>query len=200
LDHFNFDAEYLVRVRERDPVTLAHFCDFFYLPIRNHVKHKLPRGPVEDIVQDVFVAALKRIDAGAPEDPCKLPGYLFGISNLLILRGISHIQRDNVVDIDPSLFADASDRADVQVIKGLNQALVQRVVRKLSSRDREAINRVFFLQEDRPTAARQMNVSQERLRTILCRALKRFRIEWDNIQGADHSGKTLTALGKNLNL
>jgi RNA polymerase sigma factor (sigma-70 family) len=185
LDLFNFDAHYLVRVRERDPVTLAHFCDFFFLPIRNHIKHKLPRGPVDDIVQDVFVAALKRIDAGEPKEPCKLPGYVFGISNLLILRGISAIHKENVVDIDPSLFADARDRADVQVIKGLNQALVQRVVQKLSARDRDAINRVYFLQQDRPTAARGMNISQERLRTILCRALKRFRIEWDNIQGAD---------------
>ncbi len=184
MDHFNFDADYLVRVRRRDPATLAHFCDFFFLPIRNHVRHKLPRGPVDDIVQDVFLAALKRIDAGEPKEAGKLPGYLFGISNLLILRGIGAIRRDNVVDIDPALFADAKDRADVQVIKGLNQTLVQRVVRKLSSRDRDAINRVFFLQQDRPTAAREMSVSPERLRTILCRALKRFRIEWDNIQGA----------------
>jgi RNA polymerase sigma factor (sigma-70 family) len=200
LDHFNFDADYLVRVRGRDPVTLAHFCDFFYLPIRNHVKHKLPRGPVEDIVQDVFMAALRRIDAGAPEDPCKLPGYLFGISNHLISRSINSAGRQNVVDIDPTLFADARDRADVQVIKGLNKSLVQRVVKKLSSRDRDAITRVFFLQEERAAAAREMNVSQERLRTILCRALKRFRMEWDNIQGAGHSKKTLSALEKNLNL
>lgn len=182
MDNFEFDTEYLVRLRDRDPGTLAHFCEFFHLPIRNHIRHKFPYDSGDDLVQDVFVAALKRIDAGEPQDPTKLPGYVFGISNRLILQGYRAIRKDEPVDVDPSLLPDVKDRADVQVIKALDQLMVRRLVLKLSSRDRDVINRLFFLQQDRATAARELGVSQVNLRLLLCRALKRFRCEWNNIQ------------------
>jgi RNA polymerase sigma factor (sigma-70 family) len=176
-----FDAAYLARLRDRDAATLAHFCDHFYLPIRNYVRNKFARGPADDLVQDVFLAALKRIDAGQPQDATKLPAYMFGISNRLIMRGYSDARRDASVDIDTTLFPDLTDGAEVQILRALDQKMVRRLLSKLSSRDRDAIDRVFFQQQDRPTAASQMGVSQEYLRLILCRALKRFRGEWDSI-------------------
>jgi DNA-directed RNA polymerase specialized sigma24 family protein len=68
------------------------------------------------------------------------------------------------------------------MIRELSASLVRRLIGRLSARDRDAIERVFFREQDRPTAAREMGITQERLRVILFRALKRFRHEWDNIQ------------------
>ena len=79
LHDYTFDAEYLARLRARDPGTLAHFYDFFKLPVRNKIRHRCRWEDADDLVQDVFVAALKRIDAGEPEDPAKLPVYILGI-------------------------------------------------------------------------------------------------------------------------
>lgn len=177
-----FDTQYLNRLRDRDPDTLGHFCEFFYLPLRNHIRHKFPRDSGDDLVQDVFVAALKRIDAGEPQEPAKLPGYVFGISNRLILQGYRASRQDESADVDPALLPDIRDKADVQIIKALDQLMVRRLVLKLSSKDRDVITRVFFLQQDRAAAAREMGISQAHLRLLLCRALKRFRCEWNNIQ------------------
>jgi len=169
-------------MRDRDPSTLAHFCDYFYLPIRNKVRHRFPRDVSDDLVQDVFVAALTRIDAGEPEHPQKLACYLFGICDKLILRVWRRERFNNpVVDFDPSLLPDARDRADIQLMKHLDERRVHRTLENLSSpRDRDALNRVYLLQEDRETVAREMGISRTQLRVILCRALQRFRDGWDN--------------------
>ena len=184
MDQLNFDAAYLVRLRDRDPGTLDHFCGYFHMRIRSFALHNLPNGMANDFVQDVFVAVLTRVDAGEPQDPGKLPAYVYGVARLLVLRGYRVLGRDKtrVADVDPSLFPDLQDRADIRMIRELNAGLVRRLIGKLSARDRDAIERVFFRDQDRPTAAREMGITQEGLRVILCRALKRFRREWDNIQ------------------
>jgi RNA polymerase sigma factor (sigma-70 family) len=182
LDDFSFNAAYLVRLRDRDPSTLAHFCDFFYLPIRNRIRHKITRDRADDLTQEVFLAALGRIDAGEPQDPQKLPGYVFGICSNLIMQGWRHKPTDIPVDADLSILPDVKERADARLLRELDGRMVHRILEKLSARDRDAIHRVFFLQQDRKRAAREMKISPENLRLILCRALKRFRIEWDGLQ------------------
>jgi RNA polymerase sigma factor (sigma-70 family) len=182
LTDFTFDAEYLVRLRDREPGTLAHFCDFFYLPVRNSVRHRVTVERADDLVQDIFVATLTRIDAGEPNDPSKLPGYVFGVCRNVLLQGWRKARKHLPVDIDLSFFPDLEDRADVRLIKELDKRVVQNVMQRLAGRDRDAINRVFFLQQDRDAAAKGMNISQGNLRVILCRAMKRFRIEWDIFQ------------------
>ncbi len=182
MDQFNFDAAYLVRLRDRDPGTLDHFCDYFHMRIRSYAVHNLPSGMAKDFVQDLFVTVLTRVDAGEPQDPAKLPAYVYGIARMLVFQGHRILGRTRPAYIDPSLFPDLQDRADIRMIRELNAALVRRLIGRLSARDRDAIERVFFLEQDRPMAAREMGISQECLRTILCRALKRFRREWDNIQ------------------
>ena len=179
---FTFDADYLVRLRDREPGTISHFCDFFYIPVRNSLRHRVSRELADDLVQDVFVATFTRIDAGEPNDPAKLPGYVFGVCRNVLLQGCRKARKHQAVDIDLSLFPDLEDRADVRLIRQLDARVVQKVMQRLSVRYRDAINRVFFLHQDRDAAAKAMNVSRGNLRVILCHAMKRFRIEWDIYQ------------------
>jgi len=114
LDQFNFDAAYLVRLRDRDPGTRDHFCDYFHMRIRSFAMHNLPGGMANDFVQDVFVTALTKVDAGEPQDPGNLPAYVYGVAGLLALQGYRAIGKTRVTEIDPNLFSDLQDRADIQ--------------------------------------------------------------------------------------
>ena len=182
LDSSPCDAAYRLRLRERDVPTVTHFTDFFYVPIRNKIRHGVSSKQADDLVQDVFVAIFSRIDAGEPQDPAKLAGYVFGICRHILLRNWDPKRHINLVDADLSLFADARDRADIRLIKKLDQGLVHRIIQRMQPRDREVIERIIFQEQDRPTAAREMGVTQDNLRLILCRALKRFRTDWDSLQ------------------
>jgi len=146
------------------------------------MRHSFRRQDADDLVHDVFVAALTRIDAGEPRDPQKLPGYVFGVCRNVILKGWDENRKRATVDADLSLFADLIASAEAQLIRELDARLVRWILQKLSTRDRDALNRIFFLEQDRATAAREMGTTTENLRLILCRALQRFSREWDNIQ------------------
>ena len=144
-NYFSFDAAYLARLRDRDQSTLDHFCEYFYLPVRNKVKHNFPGRDIDDVVQDVFVAAIARIDRGEPRDPQKLPGYVFGVCRHLILREFSGRKRVPIADVEISGFADLQASIETRLIQDLNRRRVQRILARLSERDREAINREFML-------------------------------------------------------
>jgi len=182
LHDYTFDSEYLTRLRARDSGTVAHFCDFFYLPVRNKIRHKSRSEDAADLVQDVFVAALKRIDAGEPEDPAKLPGYIFGICNRVILQHWSGKKsRKDVVDLDAVVLKDLRESADVMLSNELQARRVREILQRLPARYRDAINRIYFEEQGRAEIASDDGVSRANLRLILCRALKRFRAEWYSV-------------------
>jgi len=193
LDPINFDAAFLVRLRDRDPASLNHFYEYFQVQIRSYALHNLRSGMADDFVQDVFVAVLTRVDAGEPQDPSKLPAYVFGIARRLVFRRYDLRANPRPAEIDTALLPDLRDGADMGMIRKLNARLIRRLVARLSARDRDVIDRVFFRDQDRPTAAREMGISQDRLRPILCRALKRFKREWDKEPGADERPKASTS-------
>lgn len=182
MDDHTFDIGYLTRLRAREPSTLTHFCDFFYLPIRNKARHECPLQDADDLVQDVFLAALKRIDAGEPEDPAKLPSYIFGICNKMLLRSWSRKKSgQNFVDVEAAVLEDVRERVDVRLDNELQARKLQQVLDKLPPKYRDVIVRIFLREEDRAVIASEYDVTAANLRLILCRALKRSRKQWDSI-------------------
>lgn len=177
LHDYAFDAEYLTRLRARDAGTLAHFYDFFYLPVRNKIRHKCRWEDADDLVQDVFVAALKRIDAGEPEDPAKLPSYIFGISRNVLLQHWRDPEK-NTVDVDTVVLTDGTEGADVRLDDELQARRLREVVRKLPPKYRDAIERVCLQEQRRGDFASENGLSLANLRLRLFRALKRLREEW----------------------
>ena len=177
LHDYTFDAEYLARLRARDPVTLAHFSDFFKLPIRNKIRQRCRWEDAEDLVQDVFVAALKRIDAGEPEDPAKLPVYILGICKRTLLRHWDNPGR-NAVDVETVALADVQETADVRLDCELQARRVREVVSKLPPKYRDAVEYVYLQEQSRADIASKNGLNRSTLRLHLCRALKRLKKEW----------------------
>jgi RNA polymerase sigma-70 factor (ECF subfamily) len=191
LHEHTFDAGYLARLRARDPGTLAHFYDFFNLPVRNKIRHRCRREDADDLAQDVFVAALKRIDAGEPEDPAKLPVYILGICRRVLLRHWNKREK-NAVDVETVVLTDVQDAADDRLIEELQARKLREVVRTLPPRYRDAIERVYLEEQARADIASENGLSRSTLRLRVCRALKRLRKElhshpWEPIYGRSKS-------------
>ena len=180
LHDYTFDAEYLARLRGRDPDTLAHFHNFFKLPVRNKIRQRCRWEDADDLVQDVFVAALKRIDAGEPADPAKLPVYILGICKRTLLRYWDN-PRKNDVDIETVALTDARETADVRLDDELQARRLRELVSKLPPKYRDAVERVHFQEQSRADIASENGVNRSTLRLHLCRALKRLRKEWHSL-------------------
>jgi RNA polymerase sigma factor (sigma-70 family) len=175
---FTFDADYLTRMRAKDKDTLNHFYKYFSIPVRNKVAHSVAREDIDDIVQDVFAVVLARIDAGEPREPEKLPGYVFGICRNLILHEYDRKKNPPIPDMDMASFADLRESVEEHLIRGWPKGRCQFILSKLPARYREAIQRVYVMEQDRPTAAREMGTTTDNFRLILCRALQRFKELW----------------------
>ena len=181
----NFDADYLARLRARDPLTQDHFYGFFKTPIRNYIKHRVRWQDTDDLVQDVFAAALEQIDTGQPEEPDKLDRYMMGICRNKILKSWKPRPEDQVDPADQTfvdLVESIEGRLIRKAIEDSEHAKIQRVLARLRARYREVITREFLLGQDRETMAREMGETRENIRLILCRALQRFKQEWDMAQ------------------
>jgi len=195
--NFIFDDDYLARLRAKDRQTQNHFYDYFYIPIRNKVRHSFHGPDSDDVVQDVFAKAFERIDAGEPREPHKLPGYLFGICHNLLLQEYSRRRNQGAVtDVDMSKFEDRRESIEARLISKLDKSRVEFILEKLPQRYREAIERVYLWEQDRRMAALAMKTTIDNLRLILCRALQRFREEWEKYFGSspfDHAsiGETI---------
>jgi RNA polymerase sigma factor (sigma-70 family) len=174
---YTFDAEYLARLRARDPGTLAHFYDSFKLPVRNKIRHRCRWEDAEDLVQDVFVAALKRIDAGEPEDPRKLPVYILGICRRMLLRHWDDPGK-NPVDVETVVLTDAQETADVRLDDELQVRRLRQVISELPPRYRDVIERACLQEQSRADIASEKGLSRSTVRLRLCRALKRLKKEW----------------------
>ncbi len=189
---FIFDADYLARLRAKDRDTQNHFYDYFYIPIRNKVRHSLRGTDADDVVQEVFAKAFERIDAGEPHEPNKLPGYIFGICHNLLLQEYSRRkQHVTLTDIDMSKFEDLRESIEARLIRKLDRPRVDFILEKLPQRYREAIERVYLREQDRRVAALAMRTTIDNLRLILHRAKERFREEWERYFGSSPFGETI---------
>jgi len=177
LHDYTFDADYLARLRARDPGTLSHFYNFFKLPVRNKIRHRCRWEDADDLVQDVFVAALKRIDAGEPEDPAKLPVYILGICKRMLLRHWDNPGK-NTVDVETVVLPDDQETAEVRLDDELQVRKLLQVVHELPPRYRDAIERVYLQEQSRADITSENGLSRSTLRLRLCRALKRLKKEW----------------------
>lgn len=172
-----FDAEYLARLRARDPDTLADYYNFFNLPIRNMIRHRCRWEDADDLVQDVFLAGLKRIDAGEPEDPAKLAAYMSGICRRMLLRHWDD-RGKNDVDIEDVVLTDDRETAEVRLDDELQVRRLRQVISELPPRYRDVIERVCLQEQSRANIATEKGLSRSTVRLRLCRALKRLKREW----------------------
>lgn len=138
----------------------------------------------EDVVQSAFLVLLEAIRDGRLRDPSRVPAFLVGVANNLILKQYRDEGRRRPVGLEsvpnsPSTEAGAAEQS-VQLAEDLQ--LLRKLLRRLSARDRDLLR--LHLVEERPTdeiCARlairpgALRVRLHRIRRKLRRAFSRAR-------------------------
>ena len=84
LNRFEFDADYLTRLRAGDQETAKHFDSYFRRRLQVRVGGKFSWEREAELVQDIIAAALSKILRGEPRNAGCLAAYVFGICSNLI--------------------------------------------------------------------------------------------------------------------
>lgn len=172
MDFFQFDDDYVRRLREGDRETEQHYFHYFGFHLRMKLRGRVPADDVDDAVQIVHTRVLKSL--GEVRDCHKFGAWVFGIADNVI-----HEQRrkERPTDELTDTFV-----ADFDIVRDLitkeTQERVQQTVRLMEAdnkRDGAILRALFLNDKDKDEICREWGVERDYLRVLLHRALKKFR-------------------------
>jgi RNA polymerase sigma-70 factor (ECF subfamily) len=148
-----------------------------------------------DLRQDAFVVAIRKLRAGALNEPERLAGYLRGVAlNLLLAEQRKTARRATSVDSDavesaPDPGQGPFDHVSTDEIRQAVRSLLQEL---RTPRDREILTRLYIHEEDRESVCRNVGVDAVHFNRVLFRAKQRFR---ELLLGAERKN-TLQLVGR----
>lgn len=176
----DFDpADLVARIRSGDAAAeaelVARFSPGLLLLLR-----RVTRDPTlsDDLHQETFEIALRRIRAGELREPEKLAPFLRQTAKNLALAAFRKGDRWRELDAEDGGAAPADPEGGPlgRVLRGEAASLVRRVLADLgSSRDREVLWRYYIAEEDREPICRDLGLHRTQFNLILFRARERFR-------------------------
>lgn len=164
-------------IRAGDPAGMEQLYVVFSRGVRFYFCRQLGPQELEDKVHDTFLIVVQAIQRGELRDPQRLMGFVRTIVRRQVAAYIDHVvqvrkeQADfecvlSVIDQRSNPEADAISRQEVDIMV--------RVLREISSRDREILTRFYLLDHDQEQICREMHLTDNQFRLLKSRAKARF--------------------------
>lgn len=177
MNFYNFDAEYLDRLRRRDPETQAHFYAYFNTVLTAKLRSAGYSGStLEDIKQDTFFRVLKAVYAGQVREPEKFGSYVCGVCNY-VMKEASHrkpVLQPNGDDGEFDLPDPGMGPEDIARREEMRK-LVYYVLDQLPKKDRRILVLIFLEEREKDDVCLELGVNREYLRVLVHRALNTAR-------------------------
>jgi RNA polymerase sigma-70 factor, ECF subfamily len=176
LDYAAFDADYLARLKSRDPATEQHFFSYFsnaiWLKLRNRVR---ARHLIDEIRQETLTRVLGNLQSGKIQSPERFGGYVLGVCNNVMLEVMrSEFSRRQPTE-DPVDPPDKRVRFDADIVNEQRKQLVREILNDLPEKDRKILWMVYLEEAERSVICSLFDVDNDYLRVLLHRAKERFR-------------------------
>lgn len=167
------------RIRAGEPAAEAELVARYGNGL-SYLLRRITRDPLlsEDLLQETFRVALRRIRAGELREPEKLGGFLRQTAKNLARAERRRGERwermdDGLSGREP---VDPAESQLARVIRNEKAGLVRRVLRELRSRrDRQLLYRFYIAEEEKEEICRDLGLSSMNFNLVLFRARERFR-------------------------
>jgi RNA polymerase sigma factor (sigma-70 family) len=174
-----FSAEYLRRLKNRDPEIADHFYAYFSPRLRVKLRgRRLQESDVHDIVQETFTRTLNAVDNGEIHSPMAFGGYVSRVCDFILYAfWEKNRPRENrfYVDVDEIDILDPAPGIEKIMLRNERRAQVAIILNDLSPKDRNLLRaKVFDDLSHEEMCARFGTSSPGRLRVMQCRARKKF--------------------------
>ena len=177
MEHTEFDAGYVSRLKSGDLETQKHFTAYFsnviWLKLRSRVR---ARHLIDEIRQETFARVLNFLQSGKTiEYPERFGAFVLAVCNnvmLEVLRRESQQPRTSGESEEPR---DERVKFDADIVTEERKRVVREILDELPEKDRTLLRMVFLEEGDRAAISRHFNVGTDYLRVLLHRAKERFR-------------------------
>ncbi len=169
----------VARIREGDPRAETELVDLYSKGL-SYLLRKITGDATlsEDLLQETFRVALRRIRAGELREPEKLGGFLRQTAKNLARaehrRGGRWESMDDGLEGREPVAPEESQLT--RVIRNEEVGLVRQVLREIRSRrDRQLLYRFYIAEEEKEEICRDLGLSSLNFNLVLFRARERFR-------------------------
>lgn len=199
MELYEFDDDYVRRLREGDRWTEEHFVRYFSELILIKLRGRLRSlEAIDDVRQEVFVRVIRTLrSAEGVRDGRKLGAFVNSVCNNVLLE--SYRAQSRSVGLNSDDYRQVPDRAtsaDEALVTGETRAYVRRVIEGLPPKDADIIRAMFFEERDKDEICKQYAVDRNYLRVLLHRAKERFRQQYRRGAQVSTLGAAETERGK----
>lgn len=184
MEFFNFDEEYLKRLRKGDPATEQHFVGYFGQLLRIKLRsRKLPSDKVEDLSQETFIRVIANLRKdGGVRHPERFGAFVNSICNYVLQEHYRSCAKDQTM---PEVNVDIPDKIlDLEGMLVTKEAAqqVRRILEGMPKRDRELLRAIFLEEKEKDAVCKELGVDREYLRVLVHRAKDKFRALYEKGQ------------------
>ena len=174
----DWDPQEIVRrIRERDPEADAELVRRYQRGV-SVILRRAGAGPPEadDLSQETFALALRKIRAGEVRQPERLAGFLCSLARNLAIEHFRRSRSQRAAG-DPDQEAPSPAASPLEeLLRAERAATVRRVLDELpSDRDRQILHRFYLAEDDKETICRDLGLSSLHFNRVVFRARERYR-------------------------
>jgi RNA polymerase sigma factor (sigma-70 family) len=165
------------RIRGGDPAAMDELYRIFGRGVRLYLCRQLGMQEVDDKVHDTFVIVVQAIQKGDLREPGRLMGFVRTIARRLVAGHIDtmvHKRRENVAVESGIVLSDQRITPEQTAIHQQKVEVMLRVLRELSTRDRDVLTRFYLYEHSQEQICREMKLSSTQFRLLKSRAKARF--------------------------
>lgn len=177
LEFFQFNDEYVERLRCGDPVTERHFTEYFssLLDIKLRARLRSVQA-VEDVRQETFLRVLRALRSeDALRDGRKLGAYVNAVCNNVLMEQYRSHSRYAQMPENFAEMEDPASSAERVAVTEETRRTVREVLNEMPEKNRDLLRKVFFEERDRNEVCRELGVDVNYLRVLLFRARIKFK-------------------------
>ncbi|MBC7927508.1 MAG: sigma-70 family RNA polymerase sigma factor [Bryobacteraceae bacterium] len=164
-----------VRDGESDAMEKLYFL--FERGVRFYLYRRLGPQDLEDKIHDVFLIVVQAIRRGDLREPERLMGFVRTIVRRQVaahIDSVVHSRREETPLEPGTIVPDRNRTPEEKAIGEQRSDLMLRILKSLSSRDREILTRFYLHEESQETICLEMKLSDTQFRLLKSRAKARF--------------------------
>jgi RNA polymerase sigma-70 factor, ECF subfamily len=170
-------AKLVNRIRVGDSDAMDELYNVFGKGVRLYMCRQLGFQEVDDKVHDTFIVVVQAIQKGDLREPERLMGFVRTVARRMVAGHIDHLvhkRREDVAVESGIVLSDQGVTPEQTVMERQRVDLMLRVLRDMSTRDRDVLTRFYLYEQSQDQICREMKLTDTQFRLLKSRAKARF--------------------------
>jgi RNA polymerase sigma-70 factor (ECF subfamily) len=178
VEFYDFDEEYLHRLRQGDADTERHFVAYFEQLLSIKLRARLlPPDKVKDLSQETFIRVIVSLrKEGGVRQPARFGSFVNSICNNVLFESQRADYKNTPLDDSHYEIPEKKTDLDHMIDSQRIAERVRDILNGMPVRDQQILRAIFLEEKEKDEVCQKFNVKRDYLRVLVHRAKDRFRV------------------------